>query len=595
MLNLAWLFRRIRLILVLLLLSLASGHSNGGSPENALDDYINTPDFYSSAVYQIIPGDGYKLYILLMHSQNWRSLDEVDRILWTHWMAVIVPDSLLTDAGMLIIAGGNNSPQPDPTDETVLIGIDIAKTSGSVISIVGQIPNQPLYFTDEPFSHREDELIAYTYDKALDTADWIWPAYLPMAKASVRAMDAIQSLTADPGVSPTTVSEFVLTGFSKRGGTSWLTAAVDPRVRAIAPGVYDVLNFDEQMEHHYAAYGAYSAALDNYVNYNVIRRLRTPEGQALLQIVDPVSYKQRLTMPKFLLNSSGDRFFASDSARFYFDELPGENLIRYVANTDHDLETAPDDITDAVTSILSWYLSIIYEVPRPQLNWFHQDGQLIVQTDQPVLAARMWQANNPDARDFRKASIGPSWHFQPLAPSSAGTYSVAVPTGHSGWTAYFIDLIYPGVGGIPQTYSTPIFITPDTLPFVVSDPLVDPRSIGFWKHQINVAQDGVTTAQIPESLLASYFPVPLFDQIITDIGHAARLYAEKNNEARARARKHCLALRLNVRDGQLGWYTTVTLDDVPKKLWEYYTQAHAAYLNGDALNASSICSRINEF
>lgn len=568
-------------------------HASAGT---VLDDYVNAPDpsFNFSFASPPVPGDGYTLYVIYMSSQQWRSPTEVDRTQWTHWMALVVPEVVTTDTGMLIIAGGDNFEPPDLGASEVAIAAQIAKSSGSVVSVLGQIPNQPLFFPDEPFPHSEDELVAYTFDKAMDTGDFTWPAYVPMTKAAVRAMDVVGVVTADPSVASIPVSQFVVTGFSKRGAITWLTAVVDPRVRAIAPGVFDILNMDEQVDHHFSAYGFYSDALNDFVNYNVLRRVRTPEGQALMSVVDPIEYKERLTMPKFIINSSGDQFFPSDSARFYFDELEGENLIRYVANTGHTLQTAPGDITDAITSLISWYLGTIYGVAHPTISWEHDDGQLTVQTNQPVLLARLWQAHNPTARDFRLDTIGRSWVPQLLFPTGPGTYSVPVPVTDEGWTAYFVDLVFPGAGGLPQTYSTSIFISPDTLPFEVTDPLLDPRGMGFWKRQVTVAHTGAGQAQVPADVLASYLPIPLFDQYVNTIEDAAAVFSGDNRDKASQARMHCLALRLNVRHGQLGWYTTVNLeDDETEKLWELYEEAHEEFLAGEPNEAKTICAEIN--
>ena len=602
------------------------------SAQTALDGYVNALDSYYFTPAGKLPGDGYTLHVIYMSSLQWRTPDEVDRTQWTHWMAMIVPDVVTTDTGMLIIAGKDNSNTPNLGTTEVVVAAEIAKNSASIVTVLGQIPNQPLNFVDEPLPLSEDELVAYTFDKAMDTGDWLWPAYLPMTKASVRAMDTIQTVTSDPKYATTPVREFVVTGFSKRGAITWLTAVVDPRVRAIAPGVFDILNMDEQVEHHFSAYGFYTDALKAYVNYKDLRRVRTPEGQALLQVVDPISYKERLTMPKFILNSSGDPFYTSDSARFYFDALEGENLIRYVANTGHELETAPDNIDDAITSLVSWYLATITGKPLPTIHWQHNDGDLIVQSDPPALFARFWQAHNPTARDFRLETIGRSWSFVPLAPTGPGTYSVPVPTPSDGWTAYFVDLIYPGVGGVPQTYSTSIFVSPDTLPYEVTDPLLDPRGVRFWRRQVI----GEGNVEIPTDVLAGYLPIPLFDQYVTTIDDAKEVFAARDRDPDASARKQCLALRLNVRDGQLGWYTSVTLDDDyfddddygddedhgdddhhygrdddhgndnhygdddnngdgdTSKLWEVYSQAHEAFLEDQPQKAMAICAAVNK-
>ncbi len=45
----------------------------------------------------------------------------------------------------------------------------------------------------------------------------------------------------------------------------------------------------------------------------------------LYSFVDPISYKDRLTMPKYIVNGVGDQFFLPDSSQFYWDQLKGRN------------------------------------------------------------------------------------------------------------------------------------------------------------------------------------------------------------------------------------------------------------------------------
>jgi len=68
-------------------------------------------------------------------------------------------------------------------------------------------------------------------------------ARLPMTKSAVRAMDTV---TAFLGSSREVTSggRFVVAGGSKRGWTTWTTAAVDKRVVGIIPIVIDVLNIE---------------------------------------------------------------------------------------------------------------------------------------------------------------------------------------------------------------------------------------------------------------------------------------------------------------------------------------------------------------
>ena len=110
-----------------------------------------------------------------------------------------------------------------------------------------------------------------------------------MVKSAVRAMDTVQAFI--PTVPPATRStDFVVTGYSKRGWTTWLTAAVDDRVKAIIPGVFDNLNQGPQMVHHYEVLGFFSERSRTTTTMQIFERMMTPEAQLLSQIVDPYRY-----------------------------------------------------------------------------------------------------------------------------------------------------------------------------------------------------------------------------------------------------------------------------------------------------------------
>ena len=87
----------------------------------------------------------------------------------------------------------------------------------------------------------------------------------------------------DLGVNP---GQFIVKGASKRGWTAWNVAAVDPRVMAIVPIVFDELNFVENIHHHYQAYGGWSFALDEFWLLNLTLAFDNPKMQDMQDIVD---------------------------------------------------------------------------------------------------------------------------------------------------------------------------------------------------------------------------------------------------------------------------------------------------------------------
>lgn len=429
--------------------------------ETALDRYVARPDpNYSYRHYSTQRRVAYDAYFLEMTSQQWRTAAEVDRPIWTHEVAMVIPRLNLqnSNTAILLIDGGSNS-------KTLMNQVDdavgaAASLTGSVIAVVRQVPNQPLYFTDDAGRGRkEDEILAYSLDKALTTGDLEWAVHVAMTKAAVRAMDTIQTFAAGEGV---TIKDFLVLGGSKRGWTTWLTAAVDPRVKAIIPASIDMLNLGQQFIHHYEAYGFYAPALNDYVDFDLQCRIQTPEGQALLQVVDPYAYRDRYTMPKLILNATGDQFFLTDSSRFYYGDLPGPKWLRYTPNADH--KQTQDTIVDA----LSWMDDILDNKVSPQIHWaLEGSNALRVTTTSQPKQVRLWQAVNPDSRDFRLEKIGPVWTSQDLSPQADGSYLGAVEPPTRGWKAFLVEVTFSTAGTLEpnQVYSTGVQIIPDALPF----------------------------------------------------------------------------------------------------------------------------------
>ncbi|HHW76480.1 MAG TPA: hypothetical protein GX399_05515 [Xanthomonadaceae bacterium] len=429
--------------------------------DTALDRYVARPDpNYNFTLYLTRRETGYTAYFLRMISQQWRSAAEVDRPLWEHEIVIVVPQFGLdsTDTAILLIDGGDNEGPPIDT-VTEVAGV-AAVTTGAVLAVVRQVPNQPLYFADDPGRGRqEDEILGYSLDKALDTGDPEWAVHLAMTKAAVRAMDTIQIFLADRGKS---IRDFLVMGGSKRGWTTWLTAAVDKRVKAIVPASIDMLNLGRQFVHHWEAYGFYAPALRDYVEFDLPCRMQTPQGQALLRVVDPYAYRDRYTMPKLILNATGDQFFVTDSSRFYYGDLLGPKWLRYTPNTDHKQSE------DTIIKALSWIDDILDNKTSPQITWtLEENGALRVTPTAQPRQVRLWQATNPVARDFRLEAIGSAWTSQVLAPAADGSYVGNLRLPATGWTAYLVEVTFPTAGAIEpdQVYSTGVQIVPDTLPY----------------------------------------------------------------------------------------------------------------------------------
>ena len=166
-------------------------------------------------------------------------------------------------------------------------------------------------------------------------------------------------------------------------------------------------------------------------------------------------------MPKFMINSAGDQYFLPDSSKFYFDALEGEKYLRYVPNADHSLKGS-----DAGEGAFAFYEAIVAGRPRPKFSWrFEPDGSIAIDTETRPLSAVLWQATNPNARDFRLETIGPAYRPSPLEPYGDGRYRARVPVPTHGWTAYFVELTFASGGRFPFKFTSSVRIAPETLPF----------------------------------------------------------------------------------------------------------------------------------
>jgi len=338
----------------------------------------------------------------------------------------------------------------------------MAVESKSVMALLETVPNQPLMFSDENFTRTEDEIIAYSWEKFLTTGDPKWPLNIPMTKSAVTAMDAIQDYCADIPFFPITINDFFISGASKRGWTTFLTAAVDDRVMAIAPIVFDALNLVQSFRLHYGSYGEWSPAVHDYEDMGIFDYFTEPIVQDLMQIVDPYVYRDRLTMPKYMMAATGDEFFVP-AAQNYLPDLPGEKHMAYFPNTGHGFS---GEETNLLQNLFVFYQAALDNTDLPEYSWSRQeDGSLIVECQSTPSEVNLWQAVNPTARDFRDYVVGDPWTSTPLTDQGGGVYIAQAVLPEEGWKGMFVELQFDLGYDYPFMVTTEVSIFPDDLPY----------------------------------------------------------------------------------------------------------------------------------
>lgn len=428
-------------------------HQQMGLPATGLDQYVAQPDdSFAWEVASRRDTDGGQFFVLQMTSQTWQT-EDVSPGVWKHWLKVCVPKNASGSLAMLFISGGSHdAPLPShPSAELLAIAIE----TSSIVAELHCVPNQPLEFGDDGVGRYEDDLLAECMRIAVETKDTTRLGQLPMAKAAVRAMDALEEWSTSDADVPE-LSRFVVSGASKRGWTTWLAAAVDDRVVAIIPIVIDVLNVRPSLKHQLNVYGEWSPALQDYQNRGFQGELSHPKFDKPLELIDPYTYRQRYLIPKLIVNATGDEFFVPDSSQFYFDELPAEKHLTYVPNASHSLEGS-----NALDSIIAFYSLVLANKERPSLAWnrTENDAWQITCRETPK-QVRLWQANNPTDRDFRLATLGPAFKSQELQPGAEGEYLVewGQLNGSPGWTASFVEAEFDTPSGRPLRLTTPVWV-----------------------------------------------------------------------------------------------------------------------------------------
>jgi PhoPQ-activated pathogenicity-related protein len=360
---------------------------------------------------------------LHMVSQVWQG------ITWEHRLAVYRPKALAhPDTAALLITGGNGGPTEDQ------IATAIATQTGCVMAILFNIPNQPLYG-----GKTEDALIAYTFAQYLQTGDESWPLLFPMTKSAVRAMDAVQAFAMQDQQQG--ITRFVVTGASKRGWTTWLTAIADPaRVAAIMPMVYDNLDLGRQMPHQLEVWGQYSEQIADYTRRGLQQQFATEKGRKLAMMVDPYTYRDRVTMPKLIINGTNDPYWAQDALNIYWNDLKGDKCVLYDPNCGHGLQ----DVTRALGAAAAFTRCIASREPLPKMNWKHSDdgtnARLQIRAGPGAKEARLWVVQSA-TQDFRKGT----WVSVPMTQSGA-EFVGETPKPKTGFAAVFGEVTFEQEG-----------------------------------------------------------------------------------------------------------------------------------------------------
>lgn len=484
-----------------------------GSDESPLDAYVNKPDpnygwfDTKERVKTLLGGTG---HLLNVTSQQWLDSSRAHvhgSAIWTHQALAIVPKQLkIKNKAVIYITGGcNENPDvPKATDEEPLAMDAVSSDIGAITVALYQIPNCHMQYPSDPSgkSREEDAVIAWAWHMYLETGDPEWLPRLPMVKAAMAAMRAVQEYTSQEGIAD--IDGWLVAGASKRGWTTWMVGAVNcpscPKIDAIAPIVPIVPNLRVGIHHMWQAFGGFTFAFEDYTEVNITERIDSENMTEMLKIIDPMSYIDRLEkLPKTVLVSSGDEFMMMEWTANWFDDFTGEKHLYIADNAEHSMATG---IVGLLRLLSNFANSVFLGGTRPTFtyNLDTTNGLITVQIpeDQPHGQVVLRHAHTLSAkrRDFRLAgkaiekddgsftckapNVGPLeldgsevciqpiiWEGTTLNASVPGVYTGKIPAPVLGWTGAYVEVYFPSDTGLQQEYqlTTPGMVWPQTLPF----------------------------------------------------------------------------------------------------------------------------------
>ncbi|MDR2956159.1 MAG: PhoPQ-activated pathogenicity-related family protein [Prevotella sp.] len=426
------------------------------TPDVALRAYVEKEDLsYAWEIRDAYKLNGCSVYSIFLISQKWQEM------LWKHELIVYVPDSLDYDGAMLFITGGkldeNRLPQFSGRDNAEgLASSQMAVANKAPVALLRQVPNQPLYG-----GLNEDALIAYTLNEFRKTEDYSWPLLFPMVKSATRAMDVVEELLKDKHNKP--INRFLVTGASKRGWTTWLTAALeDPRVVAIAPMVIEMLNMPEFFKSQLVAYGDYSREISDYVEMQIPQAVESEFGRQVIRMIDPYSYLSKITIPKLIIMAANDPFWTIDAIQNYIAAIPGEYTLHYVPNAGHNM----GDKKSVLDILNIFFYHTLNNQSLPACQWrLTQKKKINLDLKYDSLKLRsitLWQAS-ASTRDLRKSE----WTSTNIVSSkNEDKINITIDFPKQGYKAFFVELKYENPFGGTYSISTSAYVADSNLVFV---------------------------------------------------------------------------------------------------------------------------------
>lgn len=348
---------------------------------------------------------------------------------WTHTLAVVEPPTGPT-------AVDDEAPSPDGLCVLWLPPSTI--TPGDALRIVADTAARlrvPCATLDRV--PPGDASVNASLRRFAETGDPDAPFPIPMARATISAMDAIEAWSADRAHP---INRFVLVGSGVRAWGAMIAAAVDVRAVGVMSLGFDLAHLSAQPP------GAVPL-LDGLPSFE------SPRGIQLAALVDPALVLARSGCPLWVVRGLGDQSFPADSLdRYAWDlKVPLRASLR-----GREGASIADSLPLAELALLvRWSDDPALVVPGATLAAGDASVILLPERDTgDIESVRLWSATSTSG-DFANAT----WKSEPMARDIRRWLAARpiVPEGHT-HLAFFGELIVAGPHGSARVTTVPMVV-----------------------------------------------------------------------------------------------------------------------------------------
>ncbi|CAF0845402.1 unnamed protein product [Brachionus calyciflorus] len=457
-----------------------------------LEDFVNNNDDLSIVKRTILNTTKTDRLTTLKYnftSLKWFNESFSSSSIWWHYVYINIPTNLKPSSPIYFhIDNGDNNKDADGSNSLISL---LASNCQCVTVTMRQIPNQPFRLKLDPNDglKKEDDLIASSFYVYMNFKNKFpnsnnIPLLFPMTKAVKRGMDMVVEVLNEKNIE--FLENFIVSGASKRGWVSYLTAAVDPRIFAVIPIVFDFVNLNANFHAQYRSLGGkYTFALKDYYDYELSKNIDTIEAYDLFKLVDVNMYLENLRDKIiYMIVGTGDEFMMPENLEHFIRNLKIQtnNVFVRVLDANHYLTGQEFSLILSIQG----FLVLLSKGPSyfPKYDWKFSNSLTEGKIEGKISnlkAFESYEFNSYSARtannkriDFRKNTIkGPQqikWVKNVLVKSSPITKTslsrnVSVKISKSNYIGFYLESTLKFKGEKQYfVFSSNINIAPDTYP-----------------------------------------------------------------------------------------------------------------------------------